>query len=398
MKVYLDYAATTPILPVVQKAMLETMECLANGELGNASALHSAGQSSREAIERARTQVAKLINASPEEIIFTSGGSEANNTVAEIFRGRNVAFSAIEHPSLRDSLRARANKAAELPVDRYGFLEPDAEFSADTDLVSIMLANNELGTLEPVSELVKCCKDYNTPVMAKGSQLQQLKRTYFHSDATQALGKVEIDVESLGVDYLTISAHKIGGPVGVGALYVRKGAPIRSLILGGHQERQHRAGTSNVLAITGFGVAADWCQRSGSVQRFSKIAKLRDYLAKRILDEVPYSSLNSPLHNSLPNIVNVSFAAAEGESIQLYLDLEGIAVSTGSACAAGDLQPSAVLMATRKDAEAAHSSIRFSLGLNTTKDEIDYTMSVLPEIVRRLQGISTIKIQENYAK
>lgn len=247
-----------------------------------------------------------------------------------------------------------------------------------------MLANNELGTLEPVAELVKRCKKYNT--------------ICFHSDATQALGKVKIDVKALGVDYLTMSAHKIGGPIGVGALYVRKGVPFRPLILGGHQENRRRAGTSNVVVAAGFGAAAAWCFQQKSHQQWAKVQELRNYLAERILAEVPHSSLNSPLEGSLPNILNVSFAAAEGESIQLYLDFEGISVSTGSACAAGDLQPSPVLMATRGDAEVAHSSVRFSLGLDTTKADLDYVMTILPGIIRRLQGISTIKIQEQHER
>lgn len=421
MKVYLDYAATAPLLPEAKKAMLEAMDRISERELGNASALHSAGRASLEILEQARADVARLINAEPEEIIFTSGGSEANNTVAETFRDQAVAYSAIEHPSVRESLQARASRATELPVDRYGRISPDVKIPQDTRLVSVMLANNELGTLEPVAELVKrckndnnlerstslkCCKNYNNSQPEAIPDAKRCKKyndtehntIYFHSDATQALGKVKIDVKALGVDYLTMSAHKIGGPIGVGALYVRKGAPFRPLILGGHQENRRRAGTSNVVAAAGFGAAAAWCWDHWSCRQWAKIRELRNYLAERILAEVPHSSLNSPLEGSLPNILNVSFAAAEGESIQLYLDLEGISVSTGSACAAGDLQPSPVLMATRGDAEVAHSSVRFSLGLDTTKSDLDYVMTVLPGIIRRLQGISTIKIQEQHER
>lgn len=404
--IYLDYAATAPLLAEVKKVMLEAMDQISDRELGNASALHSTGSASLEIFEQARADVARLINAEPEEIIFTSGGSEANNTVAETFRGQAVAYSAIEHPSVRESLRARASRATELPVDRYGRISPDVEISQDTRLISVMLANNELGTLEPVAELVKRCKNYNSSQLEAALDAKHCKNyndtehdgTYFHSDATQALGKVKIDVKALGVDYLTMSAHKIGGPIGIGALYVRKGAPFRPLILGGHQENRRRAGTSNIIAAAGFGAAAAWCWDYWSCRQWSKIRELRNYLAERILAEVPHSSLNSPLEGSLPNILNVSFAAAEGESIQLYLDLEGISVSTGSACAAGDLQPSPVLMATRGNAEVAHSSVRFSLGLDTTKSDLDYVMTVLPGIIRRLQGISTVKIQEQHER
>lgn len=372
--IYLDYAATSPLLPDVKKAMLEALEA----DFGNPSALHTPGHRAAEAIEGARAEVARLIHAEPEEIIFASGGSEANNTVAHIFADQKVATSNIEHPSVLEALRARTGKLALIPVDRRGFVRAE-QIPTDVALVSVMLANNELGSIEPIAEIAK---RYRT----NGQRL--------HSDATQALGKIKIDVHELGVDYLTISAHKIGGPVGVGALYVRKNAPFRPLIFGGHQEHKRRAGTANILAIVGFGAAARWCWENWSCRQWSKVAKLRNQLAERILEEVPYSSLNSPLENCLPNILNVSFQAAEGEAIQLYLDVEGIAVSTGSACAAGDTKPSHVLMATSGDAEVAHSSIRFSLGLDTTTDDIDHLMRVLPKIVKRLQCMSTIEIKK----
>lgn len=371
---YLDYAATTPLLPVVREKMLEVM----NLELGNASSLHTPGHHASAIIEDARVEVARLINADPSEIIFTSGGSEANNTVSNIFAGQDVATSAIEHPSVLESLKARAETCRIIDANQQGFVDP-ADIPENVNLVSVMLANNELGSIQPIAEIAKRCKNYNT---------------FLHSDATQALGKIHIDVKDLGVDYLTISAHKIGGPIGIGALYVRKGAPYKPLIIGGHQENKRRAGTSNTLLIAGFGAAAKFAREQKTVDQYQKVAKLRDQLAERILKEVPYSSLNSPLENCLPNILNVSFQAAEGESIQLYLDAEDVIVSTGSACAAGDIQPSHVLMATRHDAEVAHSSIRFSLGLDTTQADIDHVMTALPKIVTRLQGISTIKIKE----
>lgn len=369
---YLDYAATSPLLPEVKAAMIEALET----DFGNASALHSSGHAAKLKMDEARAEVAKLINADPSEIIFTSGGSEANNTVTNIFAGKNITVSAIEHPSLLESAKARAGHFATLPVDQTGRVKLGALMTtAKPDLLSVMLANNETGVI---------------------NSRKTVSPTYLHSDCTQALGKLKIDVKALGVDYLTISAHKIGGPIGIGALYVRNGAPYKPLILGGHQESRRRGGTSNILAMIGFGVAAKLTRERETWRIYeAKIRHLRDELAHRILAEVPYSSLNTPLDASLPNILNVSFRAAEGESIQLYLDLENIAVSTGSACASGDAKPSHVLMATHHDAEVAHSSVRFSLGLDTTKADLDRVMQVLPDIVRRLQGISTIKIKEN---
>lgn len=405
-KIYLDFAATSPLLPCVKERMSEVLEQLTTGELGNASALHSPGHLAHEIIETARASVARIINAEPDEIIFTSGGSEANNTVTNIFAGQPQAVSAIEHPSLLESAKQRASSLMVLPVDRKGRVVLPRTSRADSNLapgcsnthsdaqsadfsnarlVSVMLANNELGTIQPVSELAEL-----------------FPAARIHSDATQAFGKIKIDVKALNVGYLTISAHKIGGPVGIGALYVKKGAPYRPLIVGGHQEQRRRAGTSNPLLAAGFGAAADWAWEHWSCRAYLKVANLRNLLAMRILREVPYSSINgfeqcvydkaSNSYNTLPNILNVSFQAAEGESIQLYLDAAGVAVSTGSACAAGDIKPSHVLMATTGDAEVAHSSIRFSLDLDTTAEDIDRVMQVLPVIVKHLQNISTVKI------
>ncbi len=382
MTTYLDYAATSPLLDVVKAKMLSVI----NAELGNASSLHSPGQRANALIEEARSYVAKLINADPSEIIFTSGGSESNNTVTNIFSGKSIAVSEIEHASLLDSAKARAGKINLIKVDERGRVDPNS-LPDDADLVSVMLANNELGTIEPISTIARHVHSSSSP-----------HPTYLHSDATQAFGKIPLDVKALDLDYLTISAHKIGGPTGIGALYVRHSAPFQPLIIGGHQEHKRRAGTSNTMAIAGFGEAAKWCLEYRSVEQYQNLRPLRDLLAERILAEVPFSRLNSPLDDSLPNILNVSFRAAEGESIQLYLDTAGITVSTGSACAAGDLQPSHVLMATTHDAERAHSSLRFSLGLGTTNQDIQRVMAILPSIIRRLQGISTIKITENDRK
>ncbi len=374
-RVYLDNAATEKMLPCVKQAMLDAMDA----ELGNAAALHYEGWNAKKLIEEARVRVARLINAESEEIIFTSGGTEANNTVMEIFRGKRIVTSSVEHPSVLEAARARAGELVVLPVDQWGRVDTvDIEKEAKiADLVSVMLANNELGTIEPIKEYVKCCKKYNT---------------YVHTDATQAVGKIKVDVKELGVDYLSFSAHKIGGPIGAGVLYVKNGVPYRNLMYGGKQEEGRRAGTSNILGIVGLGAAARWCWEEWSCRKWAEVTKLKNELKRRILAEVPYSSCNSPDEGCLPGILNMSFQAAEGESIQLYLDAEGICVSTGSACAAGDIKPSHVMMAARHDAEVAHSSIRLSLGLDTTKEDIERVMAVLPGIIRKLQGMSTIKV------
>lgn len=375
--VYLDYAATAPLLPEVKAKMRQVLDWQSDATAGNASALHSSGQFASQLIEEARAHVAELIGADPSEIIFTSGGSESNNTIIHTFAGKNLAISEIEHLSVFEPAQKYAQNCQLLKVNADGFIDPGA-IAEDTDLVSVMLASNELGSIEPIADVVKCCKNYNT---------------FVHTDATQAFGKLHINVKELGVDYLTASAHKIGGPQGVGILYCRKGCKLTPLILGGHQENKLRAGTSNLLAIAGLGEAAKWCWDNWSCKKWSQVAKLRDQLRDMILAQVPYSNCNSPDHDVLPNILNMSFKAAEGESIQLHLDAKGVIVSTGSACAAGDLRPSRVLMATKHDAEVAHSSIRFSLGLNTTEPDIIYTVQVLADIIKKLQGMSTIKIE-----
>lgn len=352
--VYLDYAATTPLLSCVRKAMRRAEEKF----FANASALHTPGHLAMNEIEECRELLAKIIGAEPGEIIFTSGASESNNTVIHTFEGYEIDTSPYEHHSIIEA--AKVYRGDKTP-----------------GLFSCMLANNELG-------------DYILPNITRPR-----KKHYLHSDLTQVLGKIPIDVKKLGLDYATFSAHKIGGPVGVGALYVRDGAPFRPLIIGGNQEKKRRGGTYNTVGIIGFKTALLEMQKINSTASFvTHVAKLRNSLADRILDEIPGSSLNTDMREgkSLPNILNASFAAAEGESIQLYLDAEGIIVSTGSACAAGDIKPSHVLMAKTGDAEVAHSSIRFSFGLENTMADVERVMEVLPGIVKRLQGISTIKM------
>lgn len=352
--VYLDYAATSPLLPEVIKAMHEAEQKY----FANASALHTPGHLSMNKIEETRELLAKLINADLDEIIFTSGASESNNTVIRTFENHEIITSPLEHHSIIESAK-----------ELGGNKKPT--------LYSYMYANNEIGELLLIEDIAK-------EAHAKGG--------YIHSDLTQALGKVQLDIKALDLDYATFSAHKIGGPIGVGALYVRKGLPFKPLIIGGNQEKHRRGSTYNTVGIIGFGAALKYVLKNETWKVYNtKIRKLRDILAERILAEIPGSSLNTDLNNSLPNILNASFEAAEGESIQLYLDAEGIIVSTGSACASGDTKPSHVLMAKTGDAEVAHSSIRFSFGLDNTEKDIEKVMEVLPKVIDRLQKISTVE-------
>ncbi len=351
--VYLDYAATVPILPEAMEAMKKAEQKF----FANASALHTPGHLAMNEIEKIRKMLAELIGAKPEEIIFTSGASESNNTVIRIFEGHKIENSPLEHHSIIETAAEyRGNKTPKL--------------------YSYMLANNETGEI---------------------LNLPDKKGGFLHSDLTQVLGKIPLDVNKLGIDYATFSAHKIGGPVGVGALYIREGVPFKPLIIGGNQEKKRRGGTYNTIGIIGFGAALKQVLKDKTWEKYDqKVRFLRDALADRILAEIPGSSLNTDIKpgRSLPNILNASFKAAEGESIQLYLDAEGIIVSTGSACASGDIHPSHVLMAKTGDAEVAHSSIRFSFGLDSKMKDVERVMAVLPKIIQRLQAISTIKMED----
>ena len=377
---YLDYAATVPILPEVREAMRRAEEKF----YANASALHTPGHLAMNEIEKTRELLARLIGAEPSEIIFTSGASESNNTVIRTFEGCQIETSPLEHHSIIEA--AKVYRGRKLPK-----------------LYSYMMANNETGEFlydattgdllaSSLAPVVTGLASSFAPVVANARK-SSIGRVFKHSDLTQVLGKVPIDVKKLGLDYATFSAHKIGGPIGVGALYVRKNVPFKPLIIGGNQENKRRGGTYNTVGIVGFGAALSRVLEDKTWLRYdTEVRKLRDTLAKRILAEIPGSSLNTNIAPgaSLPNILNTSFRAAEGESIQLYLDAEGIIVSTGSACAAGDTKPSHVLMAKTGDAEVAHSSIRFSFGLENTPRDVERVMEVLPGIIQRLQQISTI--------
>ena len=370
--------------------VLDAMHRAESQFFANASALHTPGHLAMNEIEHTREFLAELIGANPSEIIFTSGASESNNTIIRTFTGHQIETSPLEHHSI---------------------IELADKVSGDKlpKLYSYMLANNEIGEFLDIAQIVKNARatampknadepDIFTPKTEWGKSLVTDKRgAYVHSDLTQVLGKIPIDVHELGIDYATFSAHKIGGPIGVGAMYVKEGVPFTTLIVGGNQEKKRRGGTYNTVSIIGFGAALEKLKKEKSWALYdTRVRKLRDELARRILAEIPGSSLNTDITpgKSLPNILNASFQAAEGESIQLYLDAEGIIVSTGSACAAGDIKPSHVLMAKTGDAEVAHSSIRFSFGLDNTMADVEKVMEVLPGVVDRLQKISTIKMKE----
>jgi len=381
-RVYIDYNATTPLKPEVKAQMIADMDVF-----GNASSMHTTGRLAHARIEQARGQIARLIGAQPQSVIFTSGGSESNNTVFQTMRrlidtdprGRSeIITSAIEHPCVLNAARyleSLGYTVIFLSVDEYGKIRIDELKNAlneKTLMVSVMMANNEIGTIQDIktiSGLAKSCG------------------ALMHSDATQAVGKIPVDVDGLGLDYLTMSAHKIYGPKGIGGLYVRKGVPLYPLIHGGHQEDGLRAGTYNVPGILGFGAAAELAHEQLGAYG-TEIAALRDRLRAGLAAAVPRIKINGHPVDVLPNTLNVSFPGAEGESILLSMDLKGIEASTGSACASGSLEPSHVLLATGVGPELAHGSIRFSLGWGITRDDIDYIIETVPPIIQRLRVMS----------
>jgi cysteine desulfurase len=388
--VYLDHNATTPVHPDVKKALVKAMDVF-----GNPSSLHQFGRDARKLVEESRERVAKFINASPEEVIFVGSGSEANNTVINLFNcqgsrscdmsslacaRKEIVTTKIEHPCVLEStacLAERGNKVIYTGVDKYGKIDVEqlkAALSDRTGIVSVMTANNEIGTIQDVKKIAGI-------VHSAGA--------LFHTDAVQAVGKIAIDVKDLGADYLSFSAHKIYGPKGIGALYVRKGAPFCQFIRGGHQEKGRRAGTENTLGIVGLSKAIEMRQAEMHMEakRLSGLKKkLKDGIEKNISD----IQFNGHPADNLPGTLNVSFSAVEGEAILLYLDLEGIAVSTGSACASGSLDPSHVLMATGVPQEQAHGSIRMSMGRDTTDEDIDYVVEKLTQVIKRVRQISTV--------
>ena len=386
MRVYLDNSATTAMAAEVIEAMLPYF----SDEMGNAQSVHSFGQRAKAAVEKARRRVAALINAEPAEIVFLSGGTEADNLairgIAEAHgdHGRHIITTRIEHPAVLatcEALEAGGYRITYLPVSRKGIVSVDdlrQAISDDTILVPIMLANNETGTMQPIEEIAALISE---------ARSRGLDHLYFHTDAVQGVGKVPVDVKQLGVDLLSLSGHKIHGPKGNGVLYVRKGTRLAKQLFGGHHERDRRAGTENVPGIVGLGRAAELARTQLS-ERSSRMRLLRDHLEEQVLSRFDGVTVNGDKELRVPNISNLSFDGVDGESLLIALDLKGIAVSTGSACASGSLEPSHVLQALGLTRAQVRGSLRFSLGAYTTREEIDYAVAVLAETVSRLREMT----------
>ncbi|HSE33728.1 MAG TPA: cysteine desulfurase family protein [Pyrinomonadaceae bacterium] len=386
-RIYLDHSATTPVDPRVVGAMLPYF----SENFGNASSVHGYGQQARAAVDRARRQVASLIGAKQNEIVFVSGGTEANNLalrgITQIAgtAGRHLVTSAIEHPSVRgvcELLEKNGWAVTRLPVYRNGTVRIDEFRSALRDytvLVSVMMANNEIGTIQPIREI--------------GDEVRKARehgqKIWFHTDAVQAAGRLRVNVEELGVDLLTLSGHKLYGPKGIAALYVRRGVKLAPQIVGGHQERERRAGTENVPAIVGFGTAAKLAAEERESRNVHDVA-LRDAFEQRVLESISDIEVNGDRESRLPHLSNISFRFIEGEGLLINLDLKGVAVSTGSACSSGTLEPSPVIRALGLNAEEARGSIRFSFGKDNTIEDVDYTVEVLRDAVARLRELSPL--------
>ena len=380
--VYADNAATTKLSPAVLEAMMPYL----TEEYGNPSSLYRFGNHAKRAIEQARKEVADVLGAEPFEILFTGGGSEADNWVKEIMRslkarGKNhFITSAVEHHALLHSAQRLQKEGFEvtfIPVDREGQIDPEqvrAAIRPETGLVSIMFANNEIGTIYPIKEIGAICRQAGV---------------LFHADAVQAAGHLPINVKEMNIDLLSLSAHKFHGPKGVGAFYCRRGIPLPSLIDGGAQERSKRAGTENVAGIVGLGAALRLANEEMS-EASARVSAMRDRLIDGILQTVPMCRLNGPRHNRLPGNCNISFLGIEGESLLLRLDLAGIAASSGSACASSSLDPSHVLLAIGLPHEVAHGSVRLSLSDYNTEEDVDYILEKLPEIVSTLRSMSPL--------
>lgn len=389
-RIYLDHSATTPVDPRVAAAMAGTL----TENYGNPSSVHGFGQQARAAVDRARREVAALIGAKQNEIVFTSGGTEANNLAIRGLcemssdHGRHVITSAIEHPSVRgvcDSMEKRGWEITRLPVYDNGIARVDDVRNAlrdDTVLVTLMWANNEIGTIQPVHEVGSLIRERR----ANGQ-----RHLWFHTDAVQAAGRVAINVDDAGCDLLSLSAHKLYAPKGVGALYVRRGVRLAVQNVGGHQERERRAGTENVGGIVAFGEAAKLA-REEMLERVAHDAALRDRFENRVREIIGDVVMNGDRERRLPHLSNISFRFIEGEGLLINLDLEGVAVSTGSACSSGTLEPSPVIRALGVNDEIARGSIRFSFGKDNTDADVDYVVAVLSRAVERLRALSPLSL------
>jgi cysteine desulfurase len=388
MKVYLDHSATTPIDPRVVEAMLPYL----TEKFGNASSVHLFGQEARAAVDKARRQIASLINARANEIIFTSGGTEANNLAirgiceASQTHGRHILTSSIEHPSVRelfDQLEKQGWEVTRLPVYDDGVVRIDdvrAMVRPDTILISVMLVNNEIGTIQPVAEI---------GALVRAQREQAHRHLWFHTDAVQAAGRLPIDVASLGCDLLSLSAHKIYAPKGAGALFIRRGVRINPQQVGGHQERERRAGTESVPNIVAFGAAAELAQKQ-LAQRNAHTEALRDRFEREVERRIGDIVFNGDRGGRSAHVSNISFRYIEGEGLLIHLDMNGIAVSTGSACSSGTLEPSPVIRALGRDEELARGSIRFSFGKDNTDADIDYAVEALVRAVEALRALSPL--------
>ena len=389
MRVYFDNNATTPLAPDV----LEAVIAASRDQFGNASSVHHFGQRAKSVLDDARSSVAALIHADPSEIVYTSGGTESDNLA---IRGaadalgsagrKHLVASAIEHEAVLNTLKALARRgwrATLVPVDHSGIVSPDRVREAVTDetaLVSVMHANNEIGTIQPIAELA---------ALAHG------RGAVMHTDAVQSVGKIPVDVRTLGIDLLALSAHKFNGPKGAGVLWVKRGTRLQPLLTGGKHERNRRAGTENVAAIAGLGVAAQLALSKMGAEA-ARVAGLRDRLEAGILRTVSGAIVNGAREDRVPNTTNISFDRVEAESLLIALDLEGVAVSTGSACSSGTLEPSHVLRAMGFPAHRAQNSLRFSLGMFSTDAEVDHVVAILPSIVEKLRSLTRKPVSASF--
>jgi cysteine desulfurase len=387
-RVYLDHSATTPVDPRVLAAMTPFL----TEKFGNPSSVHLFGQEARVGVDRARRELAGLIRAWPNELVFLSGGTEANNLAirgaceAAESEGRHIITSTIEHPSVRgvcEVLEKKGWDVTRLPVYENGVIRVDdvqQSLRADTVLISVMLANNEIGTIQPIAEIGK---------LVERERARSRRTLLLHTDAVQAAGKIPIDVGELGCDLLSLSAHKLYAPKGIGALYVRRGVRLANQIVGGHQERERRAGTESVPGIVAFGEAAKLA-RENLDQHAAHLRRLRDRFEALVSQSIDDAVFNGDRDRRLPHLSNISFRFIEGEGLLINLDLQGIAVSTGSACSSGTLEPSPVLLALGRNDELARGSIRFSFGKDNTDEDVDYLLEVLPRVVERLRALSPL--------